>query len=71
MNLLDMHTIISVTEEYLDDEQNHTLVTIKYMTWDSNGIASEQTESLKLTPAAQDEIVAGLKKLYTKLRRFD
>ncbi len=71
MNLLDMHTIIEIKEHYLDDEENRTEVTIRYLTWDANGVAIECKEVLLLTPTAQDEIVAGLKKLYMKLKRFE
>ena len=71
MNLLDMHTIIDIKENYLDDEQNRTEVIIRYLTWDANGVAIECKEVLLLTPIAQDEIVAGLKKLWSKLKRFE
>ena len=71
MNLLDMHTIIDIKEAYLDDEANRTEVTIRYLTWDANGTAIECKEVLLLTPTAQDEIVAGLKKLYLKLKRLE
>ena len=71
MNLLDMHTIIEITENYLDDAEGRTEVIIRYMTWDSNGAGIECKEVLLLTPMAQDEIVAGLKKLYLKLKRFE
>lgn len=71
MNLLDMHTIIDIKENYLDDDLCRTEVIIKYLTWDANGDAIDCSETLILTPAAQDEIVAGLKKLYMKLKRFE
>lgn len=71
MNLLDMHTIIDIKENYLDDKENRTEVIIRYLTWDANGTAIECEEALLLTPIAQDEIVAGLKKLYLKLKRFE
>lgn len=71
MNLLDMHTIISIDENFLDDEQCRTEVVIRYITWDLNGAAIECKETLLLTPSAQDEIVNGLKKLYLKLKRFE
>jgi hypothetical protein len=70
MNLLDMHTIISIDEHFLNDEQCRTEVVIRYLTWDANGVAIECKETLLLTPSAQDEIVNGLKKLYMKLQRF-
>jgi len=71
MNLLDMHTIISIDENFLDDEQCRTEIVIRYITWDLNGAAIECKETLLLTPSAQDEIVTGLKKLYLKLKRFE
>lgn len=72
MNLLDMHTIIDIKETYLeDDKECRTEVIIRYLTWDANGTPIECSETLLLTPMAQDEIVAGLKKLYTKLKRFE
>jgi hypothetical protein len=66
-----MHTIIEIKEEYLNDNMGRTEITIKYLTWDTEGKAIENIESMKLTPKAQDEIVAGLKKLYNKLKRFE
>ena len=71
MNLLDMHTIISIEEHYLEDKECRTEVIIRYLTWDADGGAIECKEVLLLTPKAQDEIVAGLKKLYLKLKRFE
>ena len=71
MNLLDMHTIIDIKEELLHDKLNQTEITIRYMGWDIDGKAIEMIETLRLTPKAQDEIVAGLKKLYMKLKRFE
>lgn len=66
-----MHTIIEVKEEYLNDDENRTKITIRYLTWDADGVAIECREELILTPKAQDEIVAGLKKIYMKLKRFE
>lgn len=72
MNILDMHTIIDIKETYLEkDIKNRTEVVIRYLSRDEQGIAIECQEVLLLTPIAQDEIVAGLKKLYTKLKRFE
>jgi hypothetical protein len=63
MNLLDMQSIISIEEEFLDDEQQHSQFTIKYLTWDGNGIGSEQTAIFNLTALAQDEILKGIIKI--------
>ena len=71
MNLLDMHTIISIEENYLEDKECRTEIIIRYLTRDNEGIAIESTETLVLTPVQQDEIVSGLKKLYLKLKRFE
>ena len=71
MNLRDMHTIISIEENFLDDKECRTEVVIRYLTRDDSGAAIECKEVLLLTPKAQDEIVSGLKKLYMKLKRFE
>ena len=66
-----MHTIIEIKEEFLLDDLERTKITIRYLTWDENQKCEEIKEVLILTHKEQDEMVAGLKKLYQKLKRFE
>lgn len=67
ISLFDMQNIISITENYLDDEQKRTEFIINYLTWDANGVPMETKVSVCLTPLAQDEILAGLNRIRDKL----
>lgn len=63
MNILDLQTIINIKTEFLDDGQHRTQFTVNYISFDANGIGSEQTAIFSLTPKAQDEILEGIIKL--------
>lgn len=68
LNLTDLQSILSITEDYLDDEYDKTRFTIKYLSWDTHGVAIECNASFDLTPKAQDEILEGLDKLIITLK---
>lgn len=63
MNILDCQSIINIKEEYLDDEEKRSQFTISYLTWDSNGIGSEQKAIFSLTALAKEEILKGIIKI--------
>lgn len=63
MNILDCQSIINIKEEYLDDEEKRSQFTISYLTWDGNGIGSEQKAIFSLTALAKEEILKGIIKI--------
>ena len=63
MNVLDLQSLISIKAEFLDDDKSRTQFTISYISFDSNGVGSEQQAIFSLTQLAQEEILQGVIKL--------